>query len=456
VSRQSSIRSIRELHPQPTPCDEPDEYFSPNGLETTTPGPSHFLAPGSSHNGQRKRVISLTVESSSRHASLDSISTPNSAYSPVSSTQERLWEKHTTPLPTPRRSGSPDGLLSTREWDVARSTPREDGAVSPALSSGSKTDMFFAASQSEALPTPPRPVGRAPSIGKGLPAGIRGHDRTVSLPTKIHIGAIETPTPPAPLIDSIRRPFGLSQEVSSTGSRLQRVQNQSPIQVPPVSGGPTDSARRPTLHVRRESQQLPRELREVPVDAAILHPGDELVATPNDRRWPKEASPHWRLLEPLGQGAFSAVWSAEDSSSLGSAKPLVAAVKLTSRATCSTNSRTGIAFVREVSVLRHLSHPNIISFISSFSTSTHHCLVLERLSGGELFNLMSDEENRRRMIAKGPGNDDGEAFVRRLFGELCKGIGWLHEVGVVHRDIKLESESSCGLDDNPHRLPTRS
>lgn len=40
-----------------------------------------------------------------------------------------------------------------------------------------------------------------------------------------------------------------------------------------------------------------------------------------------------------------------------------------------------------------------------------------------------------------PGSEDmmGEGFVRRVFGELGRGVGWLHEVGVVHRDIKLES-----------------
>jgi tRNA (cytidine32/guanosine34-2'-O)-methyltransferase len=37
-------------------------------------------------------------------------------------------------------------------------------------------------------------------------------------------------------------------------------------------------------------------------------------------------------------------------------------------------------------------------------------------------------------------DDVGEGFVRRLFGELCKAVGWLHEVHAVHRDIKLESE----------------
>lgn len=27
-----------------------------------------------------------------------------------------------------------------------------------------------------------------------------------------------------------------------------------------------------------------------------------------------------------------------------------------------------------------------------------------------------------------------------MFGELCDAVGWMHRVGLVHRDIKLESK----------------
>ncbi|KAE9395124.1 kinase-like protein, partial [Gymnopus androsaceus JB14] len=35
----------------------------------------------------------------------------------------------------------------------------------------------------------------------------------------------------------------------------------------------------------------------------------------------------------------------------------------------------------------------------------------------------------------------GENTVQRIFLELCKAVGWMHGVGLVHRDIKLESDS---------------
>lgn len=34
----------------------------------------------------------------------------------------------------------------------------------------------------------------------------------------------------------------------------------------------------------------------------------------------------------------------------------------------------------------------------------------------------------------------GQSVLRRIWCELCKAVGWMHGVGLVHRDIKLESK----------------
>ncbi|KAF5372840.1 hypothetical protein D9758_001470 [Tetrapyrgos nigripes] len=50
-----------------------------------------------------------------------------------------------------------------------------------------------------------------------------------------------------------------------------------------------------------------------------------------------------------------------------------------------------------------------------------------------------------------------ESTVRRIFAELCKAVSWMHSVGLVHRDIKLEnvlltvSLSEAALFENGHR-----
>lgn len=106
------------------------------------------------------------------------------------------------------------------------------------------------------------------------------------------------------------------------------------------------------------------------------------------------------------------------------------AVKTTEREVCDNNSRSRVSFVREVEILRHISHPSIISYVHSFSTPSYHCLVLEYVSGGELFDVIDNAESHSHL---------DEPLLRRIFGELCKAVGWMHGVGLVHRDIKLEN-----------------
>ena len=83
------------------------------------------------------------------------------------------------------------------------------------------------------------------------------------------------------------------------------------------------------------------------------------------------------------------------------------------------------------SLFQHISHPSIVSYLHSFSTPSHHCLVLEHISGGELLDLVDNPASHARL---------DEPLVRRIWGELCRAVAWMHSVGLVHRDIKLESE----------------
>jgi serine/threonine protein kinase len=71
----------------------------------------------------------------------------------------------------------------------------------------------------------------------------------------------------------------------------------------------------------------------------------------------------------------------------------------------------------------------LVTLSSSFLTPLYTVLVLDYCPGGELFDFLAEYHA-----------EVTEGLARRMFGELCDAVGWMHRVGLVHRDIKLESE----------------
>ncbi|CAD6890829.1 unnamed protein product [Tilletia controversa] len=130
-----------------------------------------------------------------------------------------------------------------------------------------------------------------------------------------------------------------------------------------------------------------------------------------------------------GSGSGSSSTGSSDTTTRASHH--VYALKMLEREPCRTNQRMKVSWVREVEVLKHISHPSLIHLVRSFCTRTYNILVLEAVSGGELFDLVA--QHHADIIAP------REWLVRRLVGELANAVGWMHRVNLVHRDIKLEN-----------------
>jgi len=90
---------------------------------------------------------------------------------------------------------------------------------------------------------------------------------------------------------------------------------------------------------------------------------------------------------------------------------------------------TGLVDVRrEVEVLRHLSpHPRIVRLLDALEDDRAVHLVLELCPGGELVDAVS---------ASGRFTERDAASVMRA---LLAGVAYCHEMGVCHRDIKLDN-----------------
>ncbi|MEQ2251988.1 hypothetical protein ILYODFUR_016891 [Ilyodon furcidens] len=81
----------------------------------------------------------------------------------------------------------------------------------------------------------------------------------------------------------------------------------------------------------------------------------------------------------------------------------------------------------EIGVLLRLSHPNIIQLKEIFETDTDIALVLELVTGGELFD---------RIVERGYYSERDAAHVIK---QILEAVAYLHGNGVVHRDLKPEN-----------------
>ncbi|TDL20349.1 Pkinase-domain-containing protein [Rickenella mellea] len=85
------------------------------------------------------------------------------------------------------------------------------------------------------------------------------------------------------------------------------------------------------------------------------------------------------------------------------------------------------SLTREIHHHRRLHHPHVAQLYEVIATESAIWLVTELCSGGELFDYL---------VEKGRLSEDE---TRTIFGQLCLAVGYIHEKGVVHRDLKLEN-----------------
>ncbi|KAE8323411.1 hypothetical protein BDV39DRAFT_195884 [Aspergillus sergii] len=128
------------------------------------------------------------------------------------------------------------------------------------------------------------------------------------------------------------------------------------------------------------------------------------------------------LGQTLGEGEFGKVklgWKRDGS--------IQVAIKLIRRESLGSNPSRLPKIYREISILRDLSHPNIVRLHEMVETDKHIGIIMEYASGGELFDHILNNRYLK------------DNSARRLFAQLVSGVGYLHKKGIVHRDLKLEN-----------------
>ncbi|XP_037956041.1 calcium/calmodulin-dependent protein kinase type 1 isoform X2 [Teleopsis dalmanni] len=131
----------------------------------------------------------------------------------------------------------------------------------------------------------------------------------------------------------------------------------------------------------------------------------------------------------LGTGAFSEVRLAESKESPGDHF----AVKIIDKKALKGKEES---LENEIRVLRKLTHPNIVQLLETYEDKSKVYLVMELVTGGELFD---------RIVEKGSYT---EKDASHLIRQILEAVDYMHEQGVVHRDLKPENLLYYSPDDD--------
>ncbi|OUC40207.1 immunoglobulin I-set domain protein, partial [Trichinella nativa] len=169
-----------------------------------------------------------------------------------------------------------------------------------------------------------------------------------------------------------------------------------------------------TFQQYKEKQQ--RQMSEF--DSLVLSvPPTSLHKT--DDQLPGNFYDKYTLCEELGRGAYGVVYRA-----IENATGLTFAAKI-------IQTRPGIPkdnVLHEIDIMSQLNHPSLLTLHEAFDMNSEMILVLEFVSGGELFDqLLEGKENLP------------EKEVREYIRQILHGIEHMHQKQIVHLDLKPEN-----------------
>ncbi|CAL9705000.1 unnamed protein product [Knipowitschia caucasica] len=90
----------------------------------------------------------------------------------------------------------------------------------------------------------------------------------------------------------------------------------------------------------------------------------------------------------------------------------------------------------EINVLRRIKHDNVIGLEDFYESRTYYYLVMQLVSGGELFD---------RIVDRGVYTEKDASFVVK---QVLQAVSYLHQNSIVHRDLKPENLLYYNADEN--------
>ncbi|KAL6052206.1 non-specific serine/threonine protein kinase [Balamuthia mandrillaris] len=131
---------------------------------------------------------------------------------------------------------------------------------------------------------------------------------------------------------------------------------------------------------------------------------------------------NYRLGKTLGLGSFGKVKVAEHE-----VTGHKVAVKILNRSKIKAIKNMDEKIRREIQILKLFRHPHIIKLYEVIETTSDIFMIMEYVSGGELFDYI---------VANGRLSEDE---ARKFFQQIISGVEYCHRHKIVHRDLKPEN-----------------
>jgi len=81
----------------------------------------------------------------------------------------------------------------------------------------------------------------------------------------------------------------------------------------------------------------------------------------------------------------------------------------------------------EIDIMAKVNHPHVVGLRAVFDTPTTLFIVMELVQGGELYELIVERKTF------------SEQDTSHIMGQVFSALEYLHGIGIVHRDLKLEN-----------------
>ena len=166
---------------------------------------------------------------------------------------------------------------------------------------------------------------------------------------------------------------------------------------------------------------------DVTTDATLLTTLQSVLAEQGVTREVIRTFADYEITEELARGGMGTVYRARER---GTGKAVALKVYTSGTARVLDKIQT------EMSMLRTLDHPNLVQIVNLGKLNDQLFVAMELLNAPTLEELVGQFEQRMPFVLPSFGSDQYYRWAKQVFEELCCAVGYLHERGIIHGDIK--------------------